>query len=154
MVQPVVFAPHVTVAAVAETDGRYLIVREYVAGVERINNPAGHVEDGEAPETAVAREVMEETGYRFVPEALGGIYFWRAPQSRETFVRFNFIGRCTDHDQGAELDTGIIAPAWMTLAELDERTSMLRSPLVVQSFRDYAAGIRYPLSAVTALIGP
>lgn len=148
----VAFAPHVTVAAVAEADGRYLVVREYIDGVERINNPAGHVEDGESPMQAVVREVMEETGYRFVPETLGGIYLWRTPGRGETYVRFNFIGRCTGHEPAAELDAGIIGPAWMTLAELETRADALRSPLVVQSFRDYAAGVRYPLAAITALI--
>lgn len=148
------FAPHVTVAAVVEANGRYLVVREYIDGVERINNPAGHVEDAESPEAAVVREVMEETGYGFVPQALGGVYVWRTPRNGETFVRFNFIGSCTAHAPSAELDAGIIAPAWMTLAELDARASSLRSPLVVRSFRDYEAGIRYPLSAITALIEP
>lgn len=146
------FAPHVTVAAIAEDDGRYLLVREYIDGSERINNPAGHVEDGESPAQAVVREVLEETGYRFVPEALGGIYLWRRGAADETFVRFNFIGRCTAREAAAELDMGIIGPAWMTLAELEAHANMLRSPLVVRSLRDYAAGIRYPLAAITAVI--
>lgn len=148
------FAPHLTVAAVAEADGRYLVVREYVDGIERINNPAGHVEDGESPAEAVVREVMEETGYGFIPEAFGGVYLWRMPQGGETYVRFNFIGRCTEHEAHAALDSGIIGPAWMTLSELEARPQLLRSPLVTRSFRDHARGVRYPLAAVTALIEP
>ncbi len=146
------FNPHVTVAAVAEEDGRFLVVREYVGGEERINNPAGHIEDGESPAAAIVREVYEETGYRFVPEALGGVYLWRKPEDGETFVRCNFIGRCTEHDPAATLDEGIIGPEWLTLEALADHKSMLRSPLVLRSLREYLAGVRYPLAAITTLI--
>lgn len=147
------FSPHVTVAAVAEKRGRFLVVREYIGGVERINNPAGHLEDGESPLEAVAREVYEETGYRFSPEALGGVYVWRDPAG-ETFVRFNFSGSCTRRDPEARLDAGIIGPAWMTLEELEARETVLRSPLVLRSLREHRAGVRFPLAAVTTLLRP
>lgn len=147
------FNPHVTVAAVAEENGRFLVVREYIEGIERINNPAGHLEDGESPLDAVVREVYEETGYRFAPEALGGVYVWRDPAG-ETFVRFNFSGRCTQRDPAARLDTGIIGPAWLTIEELERRAAMLRSPLVLRSLREHRAGVRHPLDAVTALLQP
>ncbi|MGH8225856.1 MAG: NUDIX hydrolase [Gammaproteobacteria bacterium] len=146
------FNPHVTVAAVAEENGRFLLVREYAGGEECINNPAGHIENGESPAEAVVREVYEETGYHFVPEALGGVYIWRKPDDGETFVRCNFIGRCDGHDPEAALDEGIIGPEWFTLEALVERESMLRSPLVLRSLREYLAGVRYPLSAITTLI--
>jgi len=145
------FQPHVTVAAVVESAGEFLVVREYVNGVERINNPAGHLEDGESIEAATRREVLEETGYHFEAEALGGVYVWRHPGG-ETFVRFNVIGHCPGRDPAAELDTGIIGPAWMTLEALEAASGMLRSPLVTRSFREYGDGIRYPLDAVASLI--
>lgn len=147
------FRPHVTVAAVVEKDGRFLVVREYVDGEERINNPAGHVEDRESPLAAVVREVREETGYGFVPEALGGIHFWREPVGGETFVRFNFVGRLGEADPAATLDAGIIGPDWMSLTELEASAAILRSPLVVRSFREYRDSIRYPLAAITDLTG-
>lgn len=146
------FMPHVTVAAVVEEHGRFLVVRELVDGAERINNPAGHVEEAESPAQAVVRETLEETGYRFVAEALGGIYVWREPASGETFVRFNYIGRCSGRDPAASLDEGIIGPAWLSLEELGAREASLRSPLVIRSFRDYLDGVRHPLSAVTAFV--
>jgi phosphatase NudJ len=149
-----VFSPHVTVAAVVEEHGRFLVVREYVEGIERINNPAGHVEDGESPFDAVVREVYEETGYRFTPEALGGVYVWRDSAGGDTFVRFNFIGRCTERNPAARLDDGIIGPVWLAPEELESRESALRSPLVLRSVREHLAGVRYPLVAVTALIEP
>ncbi|MDN5863649.1 MAG: NUDIX hydrolase [Gammaproteobacteria bacterium] len=148
------FQPHVTVAAVSEQDGHFLVVHEYVNGAERINNPAGHIEDGESPEAAVVREVMEETGYHFVPESLGGIYVWRRPDNSETFVRCNVIGHCDGHDADAVLDAGIIGPQWYSLRDLQNREAMLRSPLVLRSFREYLDGVRYPLGVITTLIGP
>jgi len=145
------FNPHVTVAAVVESASRYLVVREYVDGKERINNPAGHIEDGESVLDATRREVMEETGYHFEPEALGSVYVWRAPDG-DTFVRFNVIGRCPERDPSARLDTGIIGPDWMSLEDLAAETPILRSPLVVRSFREHRDGIRYPLDVIASLI--
>lgn len=144
------FNPHVTVAAVAEDRGRFLVVREYVGGIEKLNNPAGHLEDGESLLDAVVREVHEETGYRFAPEAFGGVYVWRSP-SNDTFVRFNFVGRCAERDPAARLDAGIIEPVWLAIEELEARSAMLRSPLVLQSFREHLAGVRYPLAAIGAI---
>lgn len=146
------FQPHLTVAAVAENDGRFLVVREYVGGEEKINNPAGHIEDGESPAEAVIREVREETGYDFEPQALGGVYLWRKPENGETFLRINIIGTCGRHDPDAPLDAGIIGPDWLTLEALAASSLPLRSPLVIRSFREYRAGIRYPLYAISTLI--
>ncbi|MFI4922072.1 MAG: NUDIX hydrolase, partial [Gammaproteobacteria bacterium] len=42
-----VWKPHVTVAAVVEKDGRFLMVEEEVHGERVLNNPAGHLESGE-----------------------------------------------------------------------------------------------------------
>lgn len=146
------FQPHVTVATIAEDQGRFLLVREWINGHEEINNPAGHLEAGETPAAAAARECLEETGYRFRPESSGGIYLWRAPSSGETFVRINFIGVAGDYAPDARLDEGIIAPIWLSLEETMARESKLRSPLVLRSLRDYRAGIRFPLSVITSLL--
>lgn len=148
------FQPHLTVAAVAENDGRYLVVREYIDGEEHINNPAGHIENGESPIEATVREVREETGYEFVAEALGGIYLWRKPDNGETFLRINVIGLCTGHDPDAPLDEGIIGPEWFDLDQLRSRSNRMRSPLVMRSFEEYRAGIRYPLDVISTLIDP
>ena len=146
------FMPHLTVAAVVEDAGRYLVVREYIQEEEKINNPAGHIEDGESPVNAVIREVREETGYRFEPEALGGVYLWRRPENGETFLRINIIGHCLEHDPDASLDEGIIGPDWLSLEQLDAPGVPLRSPLVVRSFIEHRAGIRYPLDVISTLI--
>ncbi len=146
------FMPHLTVAAVAADAGRYLVVREYIQDEEKINNPAGHIEDGESPIDAVIREVREETGYLFEPQSLGGVYLWRKPENGETFLRINIIGHCPEHDPRASLDEGIIGPDWLTLEQLGKPGMSLRSPLVVRSFMEYRAGVRYPLDVISTLI--
>ena len=51
--------PSVTVAAIIERDGRYLLVEEETPEGLRLNNPAGHLDPGESPEQGVAREALE-----------------------------------------------------------------------------------------------
>jgi 8-oxo-dGTP pyrophosphatase MutT (NUDIX family) len=53
--------PSVTVAAVIENNGRFLFVEEETAEGLRFNNPAGHLDPGESPQEACAREALEET---------------------------------------------------------------------------------------------
>ena len=53
--------PSVTVAAIIERDGRYLLVEEHTPEGLRLNNPAGHLEPGESIVQACAREALEET---------------------------------------------------------------------------------------------
>ena len=48
--------PDLTVAAIVERDGRFLLVEERINGARVLNQPAGHVEDGEALLAAVCRE--------------------------------------------------------------------------------------------------
>ena len=59
--------PDVTVAAIAETDGRFLVVEERINRRLLFNQPAGHVERGETLLAAVVRETSEETASQ--PEA-------------------------------------------------------------------------------------
>ena len=69
--------PSVTVAAIIERDGRYLLVEEHTPEGLRLNNPAGHLEPGESPLQGVVREALEETARAFTPEALVGVYLAR-----------------------------------------------------------------------------
>ena len=52
--------PSVTVAAIIERDGRYLLVEEETPEGLRLNNPAGHLDPGETPLQAVVREALED----------------------------------------------------------------------------------------------
>lgn len=137
--------PHVTVAAVVEQDGRFLLVQEVSDGRTVYNQPAGHLENGESLYDAVIRETLEETAGHFVPEAVVGMYRWIEPRARRTYLRACFAGRCTAFDPDLTLDRDIQRTVWMSLDELDARRASLRSPLVLRCIEDYRRGRRYPV---------
>ena len=56
------WTPRVTVAAVIERDGRFLLVEERQSRGLVLNNPAGHLDCGESLTQGCVREVLEETG--------------------------------------------------------------------------------------------
>ncbi|MES2582939.1 MAG: NUDIX hydrolase [Pseudomonadota bacterium] len=143
--------PHVTVAAVIERDGLFLLVEEETSDGLRLNNPAGHLDCGETPEQACTRETLEETAYSFTPEALVGIYLSRqisANGQDTTYLRFAFCGTLGACDTARTLDTGIVRTLWMTADEIRASSTRHRSPLLVQCMEDYLRGTRYPLALV------
>ncbi len=133
------WAPHVTVAAVAERDGHFLCVRETVDGGTVINQPAGHLEPGESLIDAVVRETREETAWCFTPRSLIGVYRWHCTDNDRTYLRFAFAGTVDAHDPAQPLDEGIIEALWLSVPQLEHDRS-LRSPLVLQCVRDYLNG--------------
>ena len=147
----IIAAMEITVAAVTETDGRFLVVEERISRRLVINQPAGHVEPGETLLEAVMREVREETAWLFTANELVGVYLWRHPATGRTTKRFAFSGVVTDHRDGQPLDEGIVGTHWLTRAELEEREPRLRSPLVLRCVEDYLAGRRQPFAAAAAL---
>jgi 8-oxo-dGTP pyrophosphatase MutT (NUDIX family) len=147
-----VWKPDVTVAAVAERDGRFLFVEERASGRIVINQPAGHLEDGETFLDAVVRETLEETAWSFVPTSLVGVYVWRPEHQSRTFLRVAFAGELGEHDPARPLDRGILRTRWLTREQLTEPRLRLRSPLVTQCVDDYLAGRRHPLSLISHLI--
>lgn len=144
-----IWKPHVVVAALVERDRRFLMVEETTDDGVRYNQPAGHLEANESLLDAVIRETLEETAHHFVPEALIGIYRWRAPQHDRVYLRFAFTGRITHFDPESSLDAGILHAMWLTPAEIDALKPQHRSPLVAQCIADYQAGKRYSLDLLT-----
>jgi phosphatase NudJ len=143
--------PHVTVAAVIEQDGLFLLVEEETSDGLRINNPAGHLDCGETPEQACIRETLEETAYSFTPEALVGIYLSRqisANGQDTTYLRFAFCGTLGECDLQRKLDTGIVRTLWLTADEVRASAARHRSPLLVQCMEDYLRGTLYPLALI------
>ena len=139
---------NVTVAALIEREGRFLLVEEETDAGLRFNQPAGHLDDGESLVAACAREALEETGWHFQPRSLVGIYQWPRPQGDITYLRFAFAGQLGAHDPARQLDTGILRAVWMSLAEIEASVERHRSPLILQCVRDYLDGRRYPLDLI------
>lgn len=151
--------PSVTVAAVIEKDGRFLLVEEHTPEGLRLNNPAGHLDPAESPAQGCAREVLEETAHSFLPTELVGIYLSRFKRSVShatgtdiediTYLRFAYCGTLGALEAGRALDQGIVRTLWMTGDEIRANVDRLRSPLVLQCMEDYLRGQRYPMSLVT-----
>ncbi len=145
--------PSVTVAAIIERDGRYLLVEEHTPEGLKLNNPAGHLDPGESPQQGVVREALEETSRRFTPDRLVGVYLSRfqRPASDEdvTYVRFAFGGTVGEPDPARPLDEGIVRTLWMSLEEVRASRERHRSGLVQRCIEDHAAGVRLPLTAIT-----
>jgi 8-oxo-dGTP pyrophosphatase MutT (NUDIX family) len=147
------WTPSTTVAAIIERDGRYLLIEEQTREGLRLNNPAGHLEPGESPVDGVAREALEESGCRFQPTHLVGVYLSRFQRPRDgqdvTYVRFAFTGTVSDPVPGAVLDEGIVRTLWMTPDEVRASRERHRSPLVLRCVEDHLAGVRHPLGLIT-----
>ena len=92
-----VWKPDVTVAAVIERSGRFLLVEERIRGRLVLNQPAGHLEDGEDCSTQWCARLSRKPPWRFTPESLLGIYHWRSPRGHTT-LRFAFTGSVQDYD--------------------------------------------------------
>ena len=144
--------PNVTVGAIIERDGRFLLVEEDTADGVRLQLPSGHLDPAESPQQACAREVREETAFGFTPTALVGVYMNRFVRTRTgsdiTYMRFVFTGELGDFDPHQALDDGILGTVWLTLTELKASAQRHRSPQVLQSIDDYLAGRRFPLDLV------
>ncbi len=148
--------PSVTVAAIIEREGRYLLIEEHTPEGLRLNNPAGHLDPGESPEDGCAREALEETTHTFKPTALVGIYISRLQRPpREgrgaedvTYFRLAFCGNLGEQVPGAQLDKGIVRTLWMTPDQIRANVHRLRSPLVLRCMEDHLAGQRFPLSMI------
>ncbi len=145
--------PSVTVAAIIEHDGRFLLVEEMTPEGLKLNNPAGHLDPGESPLQGVVREALEETARHFVPEALLGVYLSRLqrPATGEdvTYLRFAYCGTVGEPEPGRTLDHGIVRTLWLGIDELRTRQVDLRSPLVLRCIEDHIAGRRHPLDVLT-----
>lgn len=147
--------PSVTVAAVIEHSGRFLLVEEHTPEGLRLNNPAGHLDPGESPEAACIRETLEETAYQFTPQALVGVYLARFQRPQPdattediTYLRFAFCGTLGAFNANLELDHGIVRTVWLSADEIRRHEPRLRSPLVLQCMEDYLAGRRFALDLV------
>jgi 8-oxo-dGTP pyrophosphatase MutT (NUDIX family) len=141
----------ITVAALIERNDRFLLVEEHAGGRAVFNQPAGHLEPGETLTEAVVRETREETGYRFEPTAVLGLYHWYSQKDDLTLLRVAFCGEASAPDADPMLDEVIIATHWLSREQVLAREPRLRSPMVLRCIDDYRMGTRFPLSCLAEL---
>lgn len=141
-----------TVAAIIERSGLFLVVEERDGGGPRVlNQPAGHVEPGESLLAAVIREVREETGLAFTPVHFVGVYQLRAANG-EDYCRVCFAGTVPEEGEPAPEDDDILECRWISPEAL--AASPTRSPLVTRCLADYLSGRRLPLAAASTFEAP
>ena len=148
--------PSATVAAIIEHQGKFLLVEEHTPEGLRLNNPAGHLDEGESLVEACAREALEETMHLFTPTHLLGVYMARflrpatGDQAAQdiTYLRFAFCGNLGALQTGRRLDTGIVRTLWLSPDELRASAARHRSPLVLQCVEDHLRGQRFPLALI------
>lgn len=144
-----VWKPSVTVAAVIERDGSFLLVEEEADGRRVYNQPAGHWEPGETLVDACVRETLEETAWRCEPRQLVGVYRWHYAPADNTFLRFTFACVPLGLDASRQLDREIVRAVWLTADEIRRLAQAHRSPLVMRCIDDFIAGQRWPLEVIT-----
>lgn len=140
-----------TVSAVVERDGRFLIVEERSSGLVVITQPGGHIESGESPEQAVRRETLEEAACEIEVDGLLGVYLWIHPQTRQQFLRIVYTADLVAQNVKRPLDDGIYAVHWYTIGDIQHRRRELRSPVVLRCVEDYRAGRRQPDELLTGM---
>jgi|SRR5712672_3325659 len=145
------FKPDVTVAAIIERDGRFLLVEEHIGSRLVLNQPAGHLEDGESLLRAVIRETLEESAWHFVPAALIGLYLWKQPENNRSFLRVAISGAVTHHESQRRLDHGIERTLWLPRDQIVAKSARLRSPTVLRCIDDYLGGARHSLDVLQHL---
>jgi ADP-ribose pyrophosphatase YjhB (NUDIX family) len=143
-----IWKPSVTVAAIAEHGGRFLLVEEDTERGRLFNQPAGHLDPGESLTHAVARETLEETACTFEPTGLLGVYQYHSAADDVTYIRFAFTGKISGPEAGRPLDAGVIRALWLTPGEIRREAARHRSPLVMRCVEDYLAGRRFPLDVL------
>ncbi len=139
------WVPHITVATIVEKDQKFLMVEEDLHGKKLLNQPAGHLDEGETLVQAAIRETQEESGWLVEINHLVEFAQWTSPNSHTHFLRACFAGTAIKHFPEQKLDQGIIRALWMSRDEVKENLHRLRSPLVLNHIDHYIAGKKYDL---------
>lgn len=142
--------PNVTVAAIIEHHGRFVIVHDKTKNGIKINQPAGHLDPNESLFEAIIREVKEEAGLDFIPEKLVGIYTMPANENI-TYIRFCFKGTLKDYNQEPRPsvnDLDVVEAKWYSYEEIMNMKDKHRSQVVEQCLIDYMNGHEHPLDII------
>lgn len=141
-------SPHITVAALVEREGLFLMVEEKTQQGLRFNQPAGHVEPGEGLLAACVRETQEETQWLVEPLGFIGCYTYQNPAGT-LYYRFAFKAQLLSL-QASPLDPDIVAVHWLSADDIEHlwQQDRLRSPIVRDLVHDHQAQQCYPLQLI------
>lgn len=146
--------PNVTLACVVHCKGKFLFVEEFEHGKLTLNQPAGHLEADESLLEGAKRELFEETGIQAEMQSLIKIYQWHAPRTKTDFLRFTFAVELDDWHPIQLQDPDITRGLWLTLDEfydyIQQEGQCERSPLVIESIKDYLKGEFSPIELLKA----
>ena len=147
-----VWKPNVTVAAVIERDGRFLLVEEETPEGVRLNQPAGHLDPGETPVDGAMRETLEETACAFAPSALLGIYMCALAHARRAQRRLPTCALPSAAPSAMPSPAGRSTRASCARCGSRPTRCAHASPRIaarwcMKCVDDYLAGQRYPLSS-------
>lgn len=142
------FKPNTTVAVIVHCDGQFLLVEEIENNKPVFNQPAGHLEADENLVDAAKRELLEETGLELTPQYCSGIYYFHRPELNLYFLRFCFVVNVPKPLKSNPQDDEIIATHWLTLDEINDKQSQMRSPMVLDCIHDFLNGQNIPLATI------
>ena len=150
------------VGGILERDGKILLIKEAGhkhADIGKWSHPAGWIDVGEDPVKAAKREVGEESGYRFEPTALLGVYSLVrndiADPQRGTphAIKLIFIGDISDNQELQTADDSAEV-RWFSPDEIEAMDgNTLRDKDIKQMVRDYLNGQRFPLDVISHSFG-
>ena len=112
----------VSVKAVIEKEGRFLMIVKRVGGREEVSFPGGLVEEGETLEEALKREVREETGLEIEPLFVFHAVKYLHPRSGEEDVGIYYFCRTKGGriSLGREPDQEFIGLRFLSPPEMPE----------------------------------
>ena len=140
-----VWKPSVTVAAVIERQGRFLLIQERIGGRLVLNQPAGHLDPGESLVAACRREVHGRNRAPFRAHRAGR-HLPLARSEAKTSPSCASPSAATSARRKTARSTRKSSPLhWLTPDEIKERKAEHRSPLVQKCVDDFLAGNSFPL---------
>ena len=137
---------NVTVAAVIERDGKFLLVEEETTAGIRFNQPADIWIRTRPSSLPAAAKPWKKPGSSST--ALIGVY------TADCRLRSDLSALCLLRRTGSvrcprKLDTGILRAVWLSYDEIRACRERHRSPLVLRCIEDYLAGKRFRLELIT-----
>jgi ADP-ribose pyrophosphatase len=134
-------------AVALSKEGKIILVRQYryAADIISLEIPGGVMDGDETPETAIKRELLEETGYSFdTCKLIATLYPNPATSNNRTFT-FLLTGGIKTHEQHLD-DHEILNVEEYTV---DEVRQLLAENKIDQAL--HVAGLFYGLTALTHL---